>query len=56
VLVQERKLACASFPPWWNDVVQDALVLMQEGKLAHALAFLNGAIMLFEMCLCKRES
>jgi hypothetical protein len=36
VLVQERKLAGASFPPWWNDVVQDALVLMQEGKLTHA--------------------
>jgi hypothetical protein len=36
VLVQERKLAGASFPPWWNDVVRDALVLMQEGKLTHA--------------------
>jgi hypothetical protein len=36
MLVQERKLACASFPPWWNDVVRDALVLMQEGKLIHA--------------------
>jgi hypothetical protein len=35
VLVQERRIACASFPPWWNDVVQDALFLMQEGKLAH---------------------
>jgi hypothetical protein len=34
VLVQEGKLACTSFPPWWNDVVRDALVLVQEGKLA----------------------
>jgi len=23
----------ARFPPWWSDVVQDALVLLQEGKL-----------------------
>jgi hypothetical protein len=37
VLVQERKLACAIFPPWWNDVVQDALVLMQEGKLTRTI-------------------
>jgi hypothetical protein len=36
VLVQEGKLACASFPPWWNDVVRDALVLLQDGKLARA--------------------
>jgi hypothetical protein len=34
VLVQEGKLARASFPPWWQDVVRDALVLVQEGKLA----------------------
>jgi hypothetical protein len=55
VLVQEGKLAHASFPPWWNDVVQDALVLVQEGKLA--LAFPHDGMMLFEMCLClcKRE-
>jgi hypothetical protein len=33
VFVQEGKLAHTSFPPWWNDVVQDALVLLQEGKL-----------------------
>jgi hypothetical protein len=25
----------ASFPPWWDDVVRDALLLVQEGKLAH---------------------
>jgi hypothetical protein len=31
--MQEGKLARASFPPWWNDVVLDALVLMQEGRL-----------------------
>jgi hypothetical protein len=36
VLVQEGKLARASFPPWWNDVVRDALVLLQDGKLACA--------------------
>jgi hypothetical protein len=30
VLVQEEKLAHASFPPWWNDVVLDALVLLQD--------------------------
>jgi hypothetical protein len=34
VLVQEGKLAHTSFPPWWNDVVRDALVLLQDGKLA----------------------
>jgi hypothetical protein len=28
-----EKLACASFLPWWNDVVRDALMLMQEGVL-----------------------
>ena len=36
MLVQEGKLACASFPPWWNDVVRDALVLLKDGKLARA--------------------
>jgi len=34
--VQEGKLACGSFPPCWNDVVQDALLLVQDGKLACA--------------------
>jgi len=34
--VQEGKLACASFPPWWNYVVLDALVLLQDGNLARA--------------------
>jgi hypothetical protein len=54
VLVQERKLAYASFPPWW-DVVRDEVVLVQEGKLA---AFRHSGMMLSEMnlCLCKRES
>ena len=33
VLVQEGKLARASFPPQWDDVSRDALVLVQEGKL-----------------------
>jgi hypothetical protein len=32
--MQEGKLACASFPPWWDDVVRDEIMLMQEGKLA----------------------
>jgi hypothetical protein len=36
VLVQEGKLARASFPPWCNDVVQDPLMLLQDGKLARA--------------------
>jgi hypothetical protein len=36
VLLEEGKPTCASFPPWWNDVVQDALVLVKEGNLAHA--------------------
>ena len=36
VLVQERKLEHASFPPWSNDVARDALVLLQDGKLARA--------------------
>jgi hypothetical protein len=34
--VKEGRLACASFPPCQNDVVRDALVLVQEGKIAHA--------------------
>jgi hypothetical protein len=33
VLVQDRKLAHASFPPQWNDVL-DALALLQEVKLS----------------------
>jgi hypothetical protein len=32
VLVQEGKLASASFPPWWNDVVRDVFLLLQEGN------------------------
>jgi hypothetical protein len=57
LFVQEAKLACTSFPPQWNDVVQDALVLLQDGKLSCA-SFTHGGMMLFEMCLCfcKRES
>jgi hypothetical protein len=34
--VQEGKLARASFPPCWNDVVRDVLLLVQDGKLACA--------------------
>ena len=42
MLVQEGKLAQASFPLGWSDVVQDAfvLVLMKEGKLACVIFFL----------------
>jgi hypothetical protein len=36
VLVQEGKLACTRFPPWWNDD-QDALALVQEGKIPLAI-------------------
>jgi hypothetical protein len=36
VFVQEGKLACTSFPPRWDDVVRDELVLVQKGKLARA--------------------
>ena len=32
--MEEGKLASASFPPWWDDVVLDELVLVQDGKLA----------------------
>jgi len=32
VLVQEGKPAYTSFPPWWNHVVRDVLVLLQEGN------------------------
>ena len=48
MLVQEGKIARASLSPWWNDVVRDALVLMQDGKLARA-SFLYVGMMLFEM-------
>jgi hypothetical protein len=34
VLVQEGNLARASFLPQWDDVSRDALMLVQEGKLA----------------------
>jgi hypothetical protein len=34
VLLQEEKLAHASFPPQSNNVARDALVFVQEGKLA----------------------
>jgi hypothetical protein len=36
VFVKKGKLAQGSFSPQWNDVIRDALVLMQEGKLTHA--------------------
>jgi hypothetical protein len=35
VFVKKGKLAHGSFSPQWNDVIRDALVLMQEGKLTH---------------------
>jgi hypothetical protein len=31
----KRERTHTRFPPWWDDVVQDELVLVQEGKLAH---------------------
>jgi hypothetical protein len=34
--VEVLKLARAIFPPWWDDVVLDEVVLMQEGKLTRA--------------------
>ena len=37
MFVKEGRLAHASFvgfPPWWHDVFRDALVLVQEGKIA----------------------
>jgi hypothetical protein len=57
VLVQEGKVARASFPPRWNDVVQDVLVLMRDENLACA-SFPHDGMMLFEkcLCLCKTES
>jgi hypothetical protein len=36
VLVQEGKLVPDIFPPLWDDVVRDEIMLMQEGNLAHA--------------------
>ena len=48
MLVQERKIACASFPPRLDDVVRDDLLIVQEGKLARASY--DG--MMFEMCSC----
>jgi hypothetical protein len=41
MLVQEGKLASASFPPWWDDVVIDELVLVQDGKRACTSFFLG---------------
>ena len=37
MLLQEGKLACTIFLPWWNDVVRDVFVLVQEGNLARAM-------------------
>jgi hypothetical protein len=34
VLVQEGKLARASFPPWWDDVVHDELCACARGMLS----------------------
>jgi hypothetical protein len=36
VLVKKGKLARASFPLQWNDVIISALLLMQEGNIACA--------------------
>ena len=34
--MQEGKIACTRFPPWWNDVVRDVLVFVKVVKLAQA--------------------
>jgi hypothetical protein len=34
MLVKEGKITRTRFPLWWDDVVRDELVLVQEGKLA----------------------
>jgi hypothetical protein len=36
VFVKEGKLAQVRFSPQWNDVIRDALVLIQEGKQTSA--------------------
>jgi hypothetical protein len=46
--VQEGNLARASFPPWWNDVVRDVLLLVQKGKVARA-SFPPCGMLLFDM-------
>jgi hypothetical protein len=33
MLAQKGKLTCASFPPWWDVVVQDERMLVQEGNI-----------------------
>jgi hypothetical protein len=48
LLVQEGKIARARLSPRWNDVVRDALLLMQDVKLAH-VGFPHVGMMLFEM-------
>jgi hypothetical protein len=35
VFLKKGNLAQGSFSPHWNDVIRDALVLMQKGKLTH---------------------
>jgi len=32
VLVQEGKIACTIFSPWWKNVVRVVLVILQEGN------------------------
>jgi hypothetical protein len=57
MLALEGKITCDSFPPWWDDVVSDELVLVQDGKILGA-SFPPRGMMLSEMSsfLCKRES
>jgi hypothetical protein len=40
VVVQNKNLACVSFPPQWKDV-RDVFVLVHEGKLAHASFYIR---------------
>jgi hypothetical protein len=58
--VQERKLAHTSFPHWWNDVVQDVFVLVQEGVQEGKLGCASfppqkDDVVQDAPCLCKRE-
>jgi hypothetical protein len=50
ILVQEGKLAHASFLSWWNDVVRDVLVLVQDKNLAH-----GGMMFSRSSCACARR-
>jgi hypothetical protein len=64
MMLFEMRSACArgkarhtSFPPQWDDVVRDALLLVQEGKLANtSFPPRWDDVVRDASCLCKRES